>query len=271
MKNRSLEQIFQEKLGELRIEPSEKAMQVFNKKLKKRGRIVLVRRLSIAASIILIGAIGIFYFIPDTEKDSLVQEINNPNEVEEIMEKTVPDRVNPEIQADEILSSEPSNSKKQDSFTENNDQDKSGTTIAKTVKSNQSESNDKIKIRTPFNPEKSMKSTDNLSNNKNNKNESSSELNKDFIYQTPDPSSLAALEIVEDRIPVKITIEYIASGSKNKNASDQKTKISELYSKMNNIVYPDEVMGDIRNFKDQLFALDFIKGNKSETQNRKQK
>jgi hypothetical protein len=71
--------------------------------------------------------------------------------------------------------------------------------------------------------------------------------------------------------PQKITIEYIASGSKRKRSGGSRSQIGEFYSKMNKLVYPDEVLSDIRSLKDQLFALEFISRKSIQTQNNKEK
>jgi hypothetical protein len=89
-----------------------------------------------------------------------------------------------------------------------------------------------------------------------------------------DPASLldrADEASAGEREPVKITIEYIASGSKTHKTGISKTHLGEFYSKMNKLVYPEEVLGDIRSLKDQLFALEFINRKSTQTQNNKEK
>ena len=70
----------------------------------------------------------------------------------------------------------------------------------------------------------------------------------------------AALEDEDSaREPVRITIEYISSGS---NKRKQQEKIKDFYARMDDIKGIDEVYGDLREFKDRLFALDFMNNKK---------
>ena len=59
--------------------------------------------------------------------------------------------------------------------------------------------------------------------------------------------------------PMKITIEYIASGNKD---TQSKSKRKSFYSKLDNMKSVDEVLGDLRSYKDRLLALDFKKEEK---------
>ena len=65
----------------------------------------------------------------------------------------------------------------------------------------------------------------------------------------------------EDQVreTMKITIEYIASGNKD---TQSESKRSNFYSKLAKMKTMDEVLGDIRTYKDRLFALDFKKEEK---------
>jgi hypothetical protein len=65
----------------------------------------------------------------------------------------------------------------------------------------------------------------------------------------------------EDQVhePMKITIEYIASGNKD---TQSESKRSNFYSKLDNMKTMNEVLGDLRSYKDRLFALDFKKEEK---------
>jgi hypothetical protein len=81
----------------------------------------------------------------------------------------------------------------------------------------------------------------------------------------------ADIKTIQENEPMKITIEYIASSAKGKGSVTPKTQVGELYSRMNKLVYPDEILGDIRSLKDQLFALDFINRKSNNTQNNKEK
>jgi hypothetical protein len=79
----------------------------------------------------------------------------------------------------------------------------------------------------------------------------------EYVTVNPEASEFPREKAYE---PVKITIEYIASGkSKGQSETDRK----KFYSKMDNMKSVNEVLGDIRTYKDRLFALDFKKENKT--------
>ena len=75
-------------------------------------------------------------------------------------------------------------------------------------------------------------------------------------YFVADPDILEEDQVRE---PVKITIEYIASGKKDEQSE---SKRRNFYSKLDNMKTMNEVLGDLRSYKDRLFALDFKKEEK---------
>ncbi len=269
MKNKSLEQIFREKLGELKIEPSERAIDVFNKKLKSRGRIVLIRKLSVAAGLFLIGLIAVLYFNPGAEKVSLQQEIRNPYEVQPTQDNSEINPVNPDTTTETLATYPQLSAKKQNTAIEDDNHSESLLTHSEIMKSDPAILPEKNETLYRKQSKEILDTLGNLSDYTNGTRGFLSGVNEDSMNLQSDLSGLIASRQMEDRKPVKITIEYFSSGSKDMDSITHKSRIRALYAKMNELVYPDDVLGDVRSFKDQLFTLDFIKRDKSEIQNRK--
>lgn len=277
MKNKSLETIFRQKLENLRIEPTDRAKNLILQKIKKRGRIILYRRLSVAASILLVTSLGIIYLMPGINNTSLIQQKEAIGEIRDLsQEKDTPEK-REVSKVPQVTQSLPRNN------TEEQPMER-----VEEVKAGGAEESDHV-----------------ISNNAGEyKNISLALISKEKSEQFPVPDSLhiaslkdqpslnispglekkpdslldeihhtdqVAVETKKDNEPMKITIEYIASGSKKNVPRNPITHAGGLYSKVNKLVYPDEILGDLRSLKDQLFALDFINRKSNETQNIKEK
>jgi len=269
MKNKVLEKIFQEKLRDLRLEPSERAKNLVYQKIKKRGRIILYKRFSIAASMVLISSIGIFYFLTGTKNVGFVQEkVENPG-TEEIYENKdinvgISSSQENETPVDKEIRSNPLRVN-EDNPANSEISNKDRTHSERLVE------NTKPEIVTTQDSLRDVSSGSLLTYDTVSASEAGIALAPDAIGHSRNYTETVASGSPEEREPLKITIEYIASGSRGKTSPDQKSHVGELYSKMNQLVYPEEVMGDIRTFKDQLFAFDFINVRKIETQKNKEK
>lgn len=270
MENRKLEQLFKDKLGGMVIEPSPTAQDVFAKKIGLIKQRIMIRRISIAASILLLAVVGIYAFLPGrmekvdlTHGDSSIkdepQDIAGKNNVPLPLISTERETIMLDDQVD--LENETGGNMQEQSITiseatilEDDDLDKLASGDVALAVSEDAEI---------------------------------------VVEQTEDIETLEADRVDEgvyiefaitDREngdqpqekqyePVKITIEYIASG---KNPADGGTSSADglagreqteadrkkFYSKLDNVKSVDEVLGDIRTYKDRLFALDFKKENK---------
>jgi len=265
MENRRLEQLFKDKLSEMIIEPSTAAQDVFARKIQISRQRILINRISIAASILLLALIGIYAFLPNkadkvdlsqdgtlildqtegiadnddgqildlsTEHKEALSDKNLPSDVE-----TKGDTPGPQVTSSGITNMENSNSKKLAINSE-------------TLIEMEDEENE-------FHQEKEIETliADHV---------------KESVYVEyfiDDPGSKDQLELQQHK-PIKITIEYIASG-KNKEEPDAGRK--SFYSKLDNVKSIDEVLGDLRTYKDRLFALDFKKENKVKDEDKLEK
>lgn len=274
MKDKSLESIFRKKLEDLRIEPSDQAKGLIRQRIKKRGRIVLYRRLSIAAGILLIVTIGLIYLLPQEKKNPVVNQLDLPGkqpgsasseeaQFQHEMPKMVPSKTDTERGVSGSMEAE-----KRDP-------------VKLTPEVNRGE--DKIREEVPVPPthlaDRNAETASPVDST-----QYASEDSPNYLG-SPFPQELANLpvdgparlmtEVHEaspgKEEPVKITIEYIASGSKTRKQGASKTQLGEIYTRMNKLVYPEEVLGDIRTLKDQLFALEFINRKSTHTQNNKEK
>ncbi len=259
MERNRIENLFKDKLDGFGLEPSTEARDKFQRMIHSRRRKVMIRRIVIAASIFLFAFAGIYSFKTlNTDKVDLAEgeffdtsygiEMAIENEVQEpgsIIpgedEKTIPKSE----MANHIKS--PSNG---GSSTENSKSDniKSYAVIA------QADENEKLKSDTdPPGSVGDDQEYDQLSEEQNAE-------NSYIEYFVADPDIMEDEQSknisIEDQVrePMKITIEYIASGNKD---TQSESKRSNFYSKLNKMKTMDEVLGDIRTYKDRLFALDF--------------
>lgn len=274
MKDKSLELIFREKLEDLRIEPSDQAKDLIHQRIKKRGRIILYRRLSIAAGIILIMTVGLFYLLPREKTNPIANQLEMPEDksgpvspgdtpVRKEMPVTALSKGDTEMEvprprdAEKIEPADLTKEVRRDEEMNREKEPARGPQLVEGIdeKRGPADSYPAVAVEPQVLPENtSVPESDQLPGE-----------DPVFLSDEVEESSAGKEE------PVKITIEYIASGSKSRKPGTSKTQLGEFYSRMNKLVYPEEVLGDIRSLKDQLFALEFINRKSTNTQNNKEK
>jgi hypothetical protein len=264
MERNRLENLFKDKLEGHVLEPSIEARDRFQGMIQRKRRIVMIKRIGIAASIFLFTFAGIYSFRTyNTDKVDLAEGeffdtaygtemaiVNVAPEPGSIFsgeeEKAVPESE----MADNIksLSGEGSS-------TENS---KSGN-IENHASMVQAGENDRIKSETV--PQDLLADDQEYEQLTEEEVEESSYIE----YLVADPDIMVDEQSrdisTEDQVrePMKITIEYIASGNRD---TQSESKRSNFYSKLDKMKTMDEVLGDIRTYKDRLFALDFKKEEK---------
>ena len=255
MENRYLEHLFKDKLSGMVIEPSAAAREVISKKIGLIKQRILVRRISIAASILLLATVGILAFWPDkaekadlTHDDSMI--LDQPENIAESNDVTIAalseeekDLTDGELDLD--LQTHGDIPTQTESISEMSVQEyadidrlpsqEEGLAVMEESETNIEQSGETVQIVTDH-------------------------IEKDVYveYTLEDPEMIDQPQEKQYE-PVKITIEYIASGKNREQTEDDRKK---FYSKLDNIKSVDEVLGDIRTYKDRLFALDFKKENK---------
>ncbi len=275
MKDKSLESVFRHKLEDFSIEPSARAKDLIRQRINKRGRIILYRRLSVAASIVVITVMGVFYLIPDHKEITLAEQRDTPDKKQDLVvnEDTTEIKKIAEVQksvqsrtgtGDDQKSQSTRNSEREVPAKSNQNETEKPEIRDKEVHfpmavtaEEKSDIPDSIQIASPGD----LLLPDNRF----------TEITEDTGEDPMRLSEVSAGQSAAAEKPLKITIEYIASGSKGKRSGNPKTQAGELYSKVNKLVYPNEVLGDIRSLKDQLFALEFINRKSTHTQNNKEK
>lgn len=275
MENKNLENLFRKRLAGMVIEPSAQANEAFEGRLKRRQQRILYRRISIAASIILMVMAGAIGFFPgDQEREEIAEQssvVNKPsNDMVASQDEVLPE--NNESSIEDMLEDKgapvaPASKEKSDPPAGKDDpidtrsSDAGGAHVEKDAYlAENKEMPGTIQVATP--------SGEPLT----------AERGPSDISQLPDVTPQEPLiagedkeygeDVLEDNAgyngpeqtkPVKITIEYIAAGS---NDQKSRTRLREFYSKMDNLKGVDEVLGDFREYKDRLFALEFRNDNK---------
>lgn len=260
MERNNLEDLFRDKLEGLVIEPSNVARESFARKIQYKRRSVLVKRFSIAASILLFISAGIYsYNILETNKIDLSrgEAFDSGYEFELTDLKNVPDprTITPWQNEDDI---------KENAMAFRLGNSTNGTPAinenanlaSKSQGYEGSEMDPEIDIE-------GLAGAD----QRNDELIADPEANSAYReYFVADPDLVVDEQLEEEvttvdreRKPIKITIEYIASGEKGRQSE---SKRSNFYSKLDNMKTMDEVLGDIRTYKDKLFALDFGKEEK---------
>jgi hypothetical protein len=268
MKNNSLERILRQKLEDLRIEPSSQARDLVYKKIRKRGRIILYRRLSIAAGITLICSAGFFYLRPADRQDVAVQEESSVSTPEEINEEFQPDTAVGELS---------------ENIPEAVTRDKPQTEppVVNQVQENEHDPSLEEKQAGEITADPLDREPAVLANKKSGEmtdsgsfiSESATQAAPAVLESLPAESNplteTKSAELIPESSgqeagvePVKITIEYIASGSGRSREKTGQNSVREIYSKMS----PEAVIGDFRTLKDQFFALEFINKRPGENQ-----
>ena len=253
MVKRNLDQLFQEKLGDMTISPSDAARQVLKERIIYRSRVGLVKKIGIAASIIFVIGAGFLGFnqlkeqSPRIALEESVQAVENELELfEGVDNKSISI---PLAQMDKKIES--SGMVEEDS--------------EPIVKSDQV-----IDIENPVtvepsgmlveaDPEEEIEKIGNAIVAEGHIEGQVEGRLIEYSIIEPESSQEEQLATVE---PIKITIEYKFSGSRSKKES----KIKQLYIKINKMKPADEVFGDLRTLKDKVFALNFKKENKVENQ-----
>lgn len=257
MERNNIEGLFKGKLEGLVIEPSSGARERFAKKIQKRRRSVLVKRFSIAASILFFAFAGIYsYRILDTDKIDLSKReaLDSGFEFEIGVLKNLP--------SPRAIASGHS----EDPIPEN--------TLAIRLRNSSTENpepyaNLAVKAQgyedIEMDPETDMEGIAAADTEYDELIEGQEDESTYIEYFVADPElgvdqhAVEVSTVDKEREPLKITIEYIASGEKGKQSE---SKLSNFYSKLDNMKTMDEVLGDIRTYKDKLFALDFRKEEK---------
>jgi len=259
MERNNLEGLFKDKLEGLVIEPSNGARETFARKIQYRRRNVLLKRFSIAASILLFTFAGIYSFrILETDKIdfSMGEAFDSGYESENAVLKNVPNprSITPgqsevPIPENEIAINLRNSSPGKSEINAN------GNLAAKAQGNEDIEMDPKIDLE-------GLAATDQEYEELIAGQEDKSAYIEYFVT---DPDLVVDEQVVEvstvdqEPEPMKITIEYIASGVKGKQSE---SKRNNFYSKLDNIKTMDEVLGDIRTYKDKLFALDLRKEEK---------
>ncbi len=304
MKNNKLEKLFQKKLGNLQVEPSGRSKSIFEEKISRHHRLTLLKKISVAASIILLISAGLYFIIPDLENSTVADngqaEIHkDPGNLQSDSAvsgnaisgsgtalqpgETGPGRVNnspnrlPDPGDNEFTVTDGD-----DAGTMESDQtypfpnlketgtisDKRAYTVAENSREEKSISDDKGIKKIEQVPGETA-NLQPLSGMERlplalGAEKTESFLGKGIGVEAVEPEvnhmrGKTETKDIDDNNNLVISIEYIPSGTQK---NQDNLKVKELYDKMNNLVYPEEVLGDIRSFKDQLFAFEFIKERK---------
>lgn len=255
MEKNNLEGLFRDKLGGMVIEPSNEAKGRFARNIQHQRRHVIATRFGIAASILLFLFAGMYSIgIFDTDRIDLSKgEVSGTSfEPGIAILKDVPDPrgliEDPVVQNEIALTKE--------NF--------STTGSANTTAGNLSPiAGDNAEIDKSAGIDGESFAVFDQENEELNSSQTDENTYIEYFVSDPDLVTNEQAEkdvfVGQERKPVKITIEYIASGQKG-NLSDKKR--GNFYSKLDNVKTMDEVLGDIRTYKDKLFALDFRKEEK---------
>ena len=271
MKNNSLERILRQKLEDLQIEPSSQARDLVYQKIRKRGRIILYRRISIAAGIMLVLSAGFFYLRPAEMQDVGVQEESSAASPGAVIEKHQPDATAGKLTENTTEA-------------ETRDNAQTETPIVNRVLEKDHDSSLKKKQAGDATADPRDRKPDVLAHKNSGEMADSGSIiaespmkaapgvHEDLTAEIYPLTEIEAAQVIPEssgqdaRVEsVKITIEYIASGSGRTRENSSRNSVRELYSKVN----PEAVIGDIRTFKDQLFALEFINKRSDEKETEK--
>ncbi len=268
MKNNRLEDLFREKLQEMTIEPSDEARKLFINTLQRKSHRLWYKRMAVAAGFLLVMAVGIALLVPGQHT---VPESRTSSVVSgELLPSALPDYTGESLPVTGNISG---NQPEQDTYNtppapqkkakpaayEGVDQ---AILVAETVPASvlidqMPEISGGQGIHSK--PEIAFPAAGMPAD------ETEEPLVPDMA---PDQKKRLTDRSENGEKPMKITIEYIAGNNKG---GSRISNVKELYSKVNNLPDADEMLGDIRSLKDQLFAIDLKNINKSEIQTNKEK
>ncbi len=268
MERNKIEDLFRDKLEGYNLEPSIEARDRFQGMIQRMRRKVMIRRIGIAASILLFTFAGIYSVRTlntdkiDLAKGEFFDTVYNTG-MAAVNEVPEPGLISPNEDEKTIAESEMVNEVNNPadgaSSTENS---KAGSLESNAViaQANENEKFQADKEQTGFVVDD--RDHGQLSEEHNAE-------NSYIEYYVADPDLIedenSGNISIEDQTPepMKITIEYIASGNKDEKSE---SKSSNFYSKLDKMKTVDEVLGDIRTYKDRLFALDFKREEKVNNQ-----
>lgn len=264
MERNKIEGLFKDKLEGYVLEPSNEARERFQGMIQSKRRKVLIRRIVAAASVLLFTFAGIYSFRTlNTDKVDLTEgesfDTGYGTEMAIVKEGPGPGSISPGDNEKTILENEIANNMKSSSdevsLTENPQSDKSESYFLIA----QGAEDEKFKSGT------GVQSSDGNDQEYEQLIEKQVEESTYIEYFVADPDIMGDEQskdlatVDQAREPMKITIEYIASGNKE---TQSESKRSNFYSKLDKMKTMDEVLGDLRSYKDRLFALDFKKDEK---------
>jgi hypothetical protein len=254
MGKNNLDQLFQKGLGDMAISPSDAAKKVFSDRISYHRRIGLIKKIGIAASILIVigaGFLGFYQLKEQTPRIALKESayaVENELDLFEGIDNNriaIPlTKIDQNIESSEMLKGDA------ESF----------------VKGDQVNG-----IDTPVNQEPAvMLAVAYMNESQFDLNGDMKEIENEIIaenqvegrlieYYIIDPESNPDEQLAANK-PLKITIEYKFSGKK----SNKESIIKKIYSKIDNMKPADEVFGDLRTLKDKVFALNFKKEKKVE-------
>lgn len=241
MERNKIEGLFKNKLEGLELEPSSASREKFAGMIRNKRQKVLIRRIGIAASILLFTFAGIYsYRTLNTDKIDLSRgESFDPGydlEIAILKHMPVPRSI-PAVQNKNPQKVTP------DNYSIN------------------AQRNEEAYFNSATEPAGSIESGQEYNELVAGQEEESNYIEY-FVADKNKPEDEQKENVLSDDQPyepMKITIEYITSGEKG---SQSESKRSNFYSKLDNMKTMEEVLGDIRTYKDRLFALDFKKEEK---------
>lgn len=259
MENKDLEKLFRNKLESLVMEPSAKARDTFARDLRSANRRIILRKISIAAAILLLLSSGTIFILQndrvakvsltDKEENRVVNEKGTAFQFKE--ERNVP---RPSIKAgtsraesDGIqIPAQPGNERAGIKDHPN------GPGV--TVGSYNATSEEYLASSIEAGIEQNTRSQTGQHDGDMDPVQSGLEGENRHIEYYIETQGERSEAMITSRDPVKITIEYKASES---NKEKSQSRLKEFYSRIDNVKGMDEVIGDIRTYKDRLFTLDF--------------
>jgi hypothetical protein len=264
MERNKLEGLFKNKLEGYILEPSIDARDRFQGLIQRKRRKILIRRIGIAASVLLFTFTGIYSFrVLNTDKIDLTkgESLDAGYGAEMAIVNKIPDPGSIPMDEDERTVPESEMAYN----IENPSDGGSSTESSKSVYNDNyaiiTQAGGNAKIQSDTDQSSSVSEDPEYERLTEEQDEESSYI--EYFVADPDikedEKSKNLTSEDQTHEPMKITIEYIVSGNKD---TQSESKRSNFYSKLDNMKTMDEVLSDIRTYKDRLFALDFKKEGK---------